>query len=85
MRDAVERHHRLRQDRPVVNTDAAAAMSPDDHRRGFDAAMTVLIAEFNAYPIVDLIVPLTDAQWVRDSDRLSRDDPMSGLFMPGTR
>ncbi len=49
VRGAVERHYRLRQDRPVVDAAAAAAMSLDDHRRGFAAAMGVLIAGFNAY------------------------------------
>lgn len=46
---AVERRYRLRQDRPSIDAEAAAAMSLDDHRRGFAAAMVVLIAEFNAY------------------------------------
>src|ERR1700730_3543634 len=46
---AVERRYRLRQDRPRIDAVAAAAMSLDDHRRGFAVAMVVLIAEFNAY------------------------------------
>jgi hypothetical protein len=46
---AVERRYRLRQDRPVIDADAAAAMTMEDHRRGFAAAMAVLIAEFNSY------------------------------------
>lgn len=46
---AVERRYRLRQDRPVIDADTAAAMTLEDHRRGFAAAMAVLIAEFNAY------------------------------------
>jgi hypothetical protein len=33
----------------VIDAGAAAAMTLDDHRRGFAAAMAVLIAEFNAY------------------------------------
>jgi len=49
VRGAVERRYRLRQDRPPIDGEAAAAMSLDDHRRGFAAAMVVLIAEFNAY------------------------------------
>ncbi|GAA2282219.1 helix-turn-helix domain-containing protein [Nonomuraea roseoviolacea subsp. roseoviolacea] len=49
VRGAVERRYRLRRDRPAIDAGAAAAMSPDDHRRGFAAAMAVLIAEFNAY------------------------------------
>ncbi|MFE4515570.1 helix-turn-helix domain-containing protein [Kitasatospora sp. NPDC056783] len=61
VRGAVERHYRLRQDRPAVDADAAAAMSPDDHRRGFAAAMAVLIAEFNAYLDRDGADPVADA------------------------
>ncbi|MET8625094.1 helix-turn-helix domain-containing protein [Kitasatospora sp. NPDC004669] len=49
VRGAVERHYRLRKDRPVIDAAAAAAMTKDDHRRGFAAAMAVLLAEFNAY------------------------------------
>ncbi|MEV4555414.1 helix-turn-helix domain-containing protein [Kitasatospora sp. NPDC049285] len=49
VRNVVERQYRLRRDRPTIDGEAAAAMSVDDHRRGFAAAMAVLIAEFNAY------------------------------------
>jgi DNA-binding transcriptional ArsR family regulator len=49
VRGAVERSYRLRQDRPVIGADAAGSMTPEDHRRGFAAAMAVLIAEFSAY------------------------------------
>jgi DNA-binding transcriptional ArsR family regulator len=49
VRGAVERRYRLRRDRPAIDGGAAAAMSLDDHRRGFAAAMAVLIAEFEAY------------------------------------
>ncbi|MFI8454666.1 helix-turn-helix domain-containing protein [Kitasatospora sp. NPDC085464] len=49
VRGAVERHYRLREDRPAVDGATAAAMSTEDHRRGFAAAMAVLLAEFNAY------------------------------------
>jgi DNA-binding transcriptional ArsR family regulator len=49
VRGAVERRYRLRQDRPVIDADAAATMTLEDHRRGFAAAMAVLITEFNAY------------------------------------
>ncbi|GGU73258.1 transcriptional regulator [Streptomyces albospinus] len=46
---AVERRYRLRRERAVIDADAAASMSLDDHRRGFTAAMAVLLAEFNSY------------------------------------
>ncbi|TVT61833.1 helix-turn-helix domain-containing protein [Amycolatopsis rhizosphaerae] len=49
VRGAVERHYRLRRDRAVIDAEAGASMSVDDHRRGFAAAMAALHAEFNAY------------------------------------
>ena len=61
VRGAVERRYRLRQNRPVVDADAAAAMSLEDHRRGFAAAMAVLIAEFNAYLDRDEADPTGDS------------------------
>ncbi|MFD8787003.1 helix-turn-helix domain-containing protein [Kitasatospora sp. NPDC059599] len=53
VRGAVERHYRLRADRPVAGAATAAAMSTADHRQGFAAAMAVLLAEFNAYLDLD--------------------------------
>ena len=61
VRGAVERRYRLRQDRPAIDASAAAAMSPEDHRRGFAAAMAVLIAEFNAYLDRDGADPAADS------------------------
>jgi hypothetical protein len=46
---AVERRYRLRQERAVIDRDAAAAMSLEEHRHLFAAAMAALLAEFNAY------------------------------------
>ncbi|MGH3245633.1 MAG: helix-turn-helix domain-containing protein [Trebonia sp.] len=60
VRGAVERRYRLRQDRPVIDADGAAAMTLEDHRRGFAAAMAVLIAEFNAYLDRDGADPAAD-------------------------
>jgi DNA-binding transcriptional ArsR family regulator len=60
VRGAVERRYRLRQDRPAIGADAAAGMSREDHRRGFAAAMAVLIAEFDAYLDRDGADPVAD-------------------------
>jgi hypothetical protein len=49
VRGIVERHYRLVRVRAVIDPDTAAAMTNDDHRRGFAAATASLIAEFNAY------------------------------------
>jgi DNA-binding transcriptional ArsR family regulator len=61
VRGAVERRYRLRRDRPAIDAGAAASMSPEDHRRGFAAAMAVLIAEFNAYLDRDGADPAADS------------------------
>jgi hypothetical protein len=45
----------------VIDADAAAAMSLDDHRRGFAAAMAALLAEFNAYLDRDGADPTADS------------------------
>lgn len=45
----VERHFRLVRVRAVIDPAAAAAMTNDDHRRGFAAVTASLLAEFNAY------------------------------------
>jgi DNA-binding transcriptional ArsR family regulator len=45
----VERHYRLLRVRAVIDPAAAAAMTKDDHRRGFAAVIASLLAEFNAY------------------------------------
>jgi DNA-binding transcriptional ArsR family regulator len=58
---AVERHYRIRADRPVIGADDAAAMSLDDHRSGFAAAMAILLAEFDAYLGRDGADPIADS------------------------
>jgi DNA-binding transcriptional ArsR family regulator len=60
VRGAVERRYRLRQDRPVIDSGAAEKMTAEDHRRGFAAAMAVLIAEFSAYLDRDGTDPIAD-------------------------
>lgn len=49
VRGAVERRYRLRAERPRIDAGMAAEMTLEDHRRGFAAAISVLVAEFNAY------------------------------------
>lgn len=60
VRGAVERHYRLRQERASIDSDTAAALTSDDHRRGFAAATAALVAEFNAYLDRDDTDPVTD-------------------------
>ncbi|MEV4364201.1 helix-turn-helix domain-containing protein [Nonomuraea sp. NPDC004186] len=49
VRGMVERYYRLRQNAAHIDLDTARAMSLQDHRHGFAAAMAALLAEFNAY------------------------------------
>ncbi|MEP7384461.1 MAG: helix-turn-helix domain-containing protein [Gemmatimonadota bacterium] len=49
VRGTVERRYRLREDQVRFDDAAAAAMSREDHRRVFTAAMAALLAEFNSY------------------------------------
>jgi DNA-binding transcriptional ArsR family regulator len=60
IRGVVERRYRLRQDRPRIDEDDASAMSLEEHRRGFDVAMAVLVAEFHAYLECDGASPTAD-------------------------
>ena len=45
----------------MIDADAAASMSLDDHRHGFAAAMAALLAEFNAYLDRDGADPTADS------------------------
>jgi DNA-binding transcriptional ArsR family regulator len=71
VRGAVERRYRLRHDRAVLDADALAAMTGDDHRRAFATSMAVLVNEFNAYldhedadPVTDLVGYRQHAVWL---------------------
>jgi DNA-binding transcriptional ArsR family regulator len=49
VRGAVERRYRLHPAGTAIDRETAAAMSLEDHRNGFAAAMAALIADFNSY------------------------------------
>lgn len=80
VRGAVERSYRLRQDRPPVDEKAAAAMSLDDHRRGFATAMAVLIAEFNAYLDREGANPVADSVSYRQGTLWLSPDELTALL-----
>lgn len=61
VRGVVERHYRLRRDKTVIGAEMGASMSLDDHRRGFAAAMAVLLAEFDAYLDRPGVNPVADS------------------------
>jgi hypothetical protein len=86
VRGAVERRYRLRRERPVIDADAAAAMSLDEHRRGFAAAMAALLAEFNAYLRRDGANPVADSVGYRQSTLWLSQDELAEMIseMRGT-
>jgi DNA-binding transcriptional ArsR family regulator len=49
IRGAVERSYRLHPSGTVIDRETAAAMSLEEHRQGFAAAVGALIADFNSY------------------------------------
>jgi len=79
VRGAVERRYRLHQDRPPIDNEAAAAMSLDDHRRGFATAMVALIAEFNAYLDREGANPTADPVSYRQGTLWLSPDELNGL------
>ncbi|MDL4820835.1 helix-turn-helix domain-containing protein [Actinomadura opuntiae] len=73
VRGAVERRYRLRQERAAI--DPGTPLTPDDHRRGFAAAMAALLAEFTAYldrdgadPAADLVGYRQHAVWLSEEE-----------------
>jgi DNA-binding transcriptional ArsR family regulator len=87
VRGAVERRYRLRSDRPSVTVENAAAMSLDDHRRGFAAAMLVLLAEFENYldrdgadPVADSVSYRQATVWLTDGELAELGDELQALF-----
>lgn len=72
---AVERTYRLDRERTRISPADAAAMTVDDHRQGFAAAMAALLADFDAYldrpdadPTADMVGYVQVPLW------LGRDD-----------
>lgn len=57
---AVERRYRLQPARAIIDADAAAAMTKDDHRHGFGASLATLLAEFGSYLDQDDADPTAD-------------------------
>ncbi|MFC9228289.1 helix-turn-helix domain-containing protein [Streptomyces decoyicus] len=88
VRGAVERRYRLSKERAVIDSEAAASMSLEDHRQGFSAAMAVLLSEFGAYLDRDHADPVADSVGYRQATLwLSRDelaemvDQMRGVLL----
>ncbi|MER6047871.1 helix-turn-helix domain-containing protein [Streptomyces sp. NPDC001793] len=89
VRGAVERRYRLCQERATVTPEAVASLTPDDHRRAFAVAMTVLLTEFNAYldqehaaPVDDLVGYRQHAVWLTDSELREMIGELRGVIAP---
>ncbi len=72
---AVERRYRLHQARAVIDRDSAASMSLEEHRHGFAAAISGLVAEFNTYldrehadPTADLVGYRQIPLWLNEDE-----------------
>jgi hypothetical protein len=70
----------------VIDPAAAAAMTDDDHRRGFAAATASLLAEFNAYldrpqpnPTTDSVSYRQFPLWLTDAERTALVEEVSAL------
>ncbi|NEB76500.1 helix-turn-helix domain-containing protein [Streptomyces sp. SID14478] len=75
VRGAVERRYRLRRERAVIDAEAAAAVSNEEHRKVFAVAMATLLAEFHAYldrpgadPAADLVGYRQHAMWLSQDE-----------------
>lgn len=87
VRGGVERRYRLRPERPIIDADMAAEMTLEDHRRGFAAAIAVLIAEFDAYLAQDGADPVADGVgyrqgvlWLSPDERAELGDAMRNVL-----
>ncbi|MGY0021259.1 helix-turn-helix domain-containing protein [Streptomyces sp. cg35] len=76
VRGAVERTYRLRRERAAVDAEAAAQVTPDEHRRIFAVATATLLAEFGAYldrdgadPAGDQVGYRQHAIWLSPAER----------------
>ncbi|MFB9684257.1 helix-turn-helix domain-containing protein [Amycolatopsis plumensis] len=89
VRGAVERHYRLRRDRASVDPGTVAAMSAEDHRRGFAVAVATLVAEFNAYldrddadPSADPVGYQQHAVWLTRDELLALVGELRAAILP---
>ncbi len=77
---AVERRYRLHPARAIIDRDTAAAMSLDDHRRAFAAAMATLLAEFNTYLDQEHADPTADSVGYTQVPLWLNQDELAGMI-----
>lgn len=87
VRGAVERSYRLRRERAVVDT--AAAATSEEHRGIFAVAVATLLAEFNAYlddenadPATDLVGYRQHAVWLSRKEVAALIDDLRAVILP---
>ena len=86
---AVERRYRLQPARAIIDADAAAAMTKDDHRRGFGASLATLLAEFGSYldhddadPTADMVSYRQVPLWLNAGDKRALYDKLLEVIRP---
>ncbi|MCP2339435.1 helix-turn-helix domain-containing protein [Actinomadura rupiterrae] len=80
VRGAVERRYRLSRERADVDPAEAAALSPDEHRAAFTAALAALAAEFDAYLDRDGSDPASDPVGYRQHALWLSPDELAALL-----
>jgi DNA-binding transcriptional ArsR family regulator len=85
---AVERTYRLDRARTRISPQEAAAMTLDDHRHGFTAAMGALLADFSAYldqpdadPTADLVGYVQVPLWLSPEEIAAMAEQVRTMLM----
>jgi hypothetical protein len=86
---AVERRYRLHPAQTIIDAEAAAAMSNEDHRRGFAASLATLLAEFDTYidsaganPTADMVSYRQAVVWLSDKEKRAMYDDVVAALRP---
>lgn len=85
---AVERTYRLDRARTRISPQEAAAMTIDDHRHGFAAAMAALLADFSAYldrpdadPTADMVGYVQIPLWLNKEEIAAMAEQVRTMLM----
>jgi DNA-binding transcriptional ArsR family regulator len=85
---AVERTYRLDRARTRISADEAAAMTIDDHRHGFAAALAALLADFSAYldrpdanPTADMVGYVQVPLWLSAAELAAMAEQVRAILM----
>jgi hypothetical protein len=85
---AVERTYRLDRARTRISPQEAAAMTLDDHRHGFTAAMGALLADFSAYldrpdadPTADMVGYVQVPLWLSTEEIAAMAEQVRAMLM----